>query len=130
MDASSFDNFARLAATVSRRSAFASTFVSALVALAAVALHSADEAAAKKRNKSKCTPSCGINTCGDDGCGGSCGDCEPNATCEDGTCVCVPDCDGSSCGDDGCGETCPCDDQSFCQAGSCVPCHFPCPAGQ
>lgn len=34
-----------------------------------------------------CTPSCGTNVCGDDGCGGSCGDCDPGFACSAGACV-------------------------------------------
>ncbi|MEC9071285.1 MAG: hypothetical protein VX938_02860, partial [Myxococcota bacterium] len=54
---------------------------------------------------------CHGRECGDDGCGGSCGDCaslyEGNHVCNDaGTCECAPDCDGKECGDDGCGGTC------------------------
>lgn len=39
---------------------------------------------------SSCTPSCGSHTCGDDGCGGSCGTCEGGETCNDGTCGAAP----------------------------------------
>ncbi len=35
-----------------------------------------------------CMPSCQGATCGDDGCGGSCGVCSPNGQCQSGTCVC------------------------------------------
>ena len=34
-----------------------------------------------------CTPSCGGNVCGSDGCGGSCGTCASTATCTNGACV-------------------------------------------
>jgi formylglycine-generating enzyme required for sulfatase activity len=76
-----------------------------------------------------CTPYCGGKECGDDGCTGSCGQCEFLETCsEEGTCQCLftdcagiccdvgmvcmdgaccaPDCAGKLCGDDGCGGTC------------------------
>ena len=56
-----------------------------------------------------CLPDCGGNECGDDGCGGSCGECEaPLDLCEAGVCVCpvAPSCDGKECGDDGCGGDC------------------------
>ena len=54
-----------------------------------------------------CTPSCVGLDCGDDGCGGSCGDCIAPETCDiSGQCVCVADCDGLDCGDDGCGGSC------------------------
>ncbi len=55
-----------------------------------------------------CTPSCAGKTCGADGCGGSCGDCEAGARCgAQGACVaCTPSCEGKTCGDDGCGGSC------------------------
>lgn len=39
-----------------------------------------------------CSPSCSAKTCGDDGCGGSCGSCVDGQTCVEGSCV-----SGSSC---------------------------------
>ena len=40
-----------------------------------------------------CNPNCTGNECGDDGCGGSCGDCEgPKMECVDGECQVVCDC--------------------------------------
>ena len=64
---------------------------------------------------SGCDPSCLQKICGDDGCGGSCGDCEGDDTCDAGVCAppaeCVPACDAKTCGDDGCGGSCgTCDD--------------------
>ena len=54
-----------------------------------------------------CVPSCDGKTCGDDGCGGSCGVCDAGFKCEDFACVvCEPDCAGKICGPDGCGGTC------------------------
>jgi len=45
--------------------------------------------------------------CGDDGCGGDCGNCAGTQDlCVGGLCVCQPDCDGKSCGADGCGGDC------------------------
>jgi hypothetical protein len=38
---------------------------------------------------STCTPRCGGNKCGDDGCGGSCGTCGTDQTCLDGRCEAV-----------------------------------------
>ncbi|MGC4118188.1 MAG: lamin tail domain-containing protein [Myxococcales bacterium] len=35
-----------------------------------------------------CTPNCGTNVCGDDGCGGSCGTCTGGQTCTSGQCAC------------------------------------------
>ncbi|MBP7127410.1 redoxin domain-containing protein [Myxococcota bacterium] len=63
-----------------------------------------------------CAPSCGDRECGDDGCGGSCGDC-PGGSCLEGRC-CLPDCDGKTCGDDGCGGTCG-ECTGICTEGSC-----------
>lgn len=71
-----------------------------------------------------CTPKCDGKSCGDDGCGGSCGTCQaPKSVCyaTEGTCneptmvsgSCTAKCDGKSCGDDGCGGTC-----GTCQAGN------------
>ena len=34
-----------------------------------------------------CTPDCALRFCGDDGCGGSCGDCDSEQICEGGQCV-------------------------------------------
>jgi len=65
-----------------------------------------------------CAPVCDGRECGPDGCGGTCGSCQGNQLCVDGSCGCVPDCQGRECGSDGCGGTCgtcgagPCDDQS------------------
>ena len=84
-----------------------------------------------------CLPSCEGKLCGDDGCGGSCGDClgcdgAPLGAdaCVDGLCVgpCCPDCEGKQCGDDGCGGSCgdcvDCDGQTLgaeaCEAGQCA----------
>ena len=36
---------------------------------------------------STCTPSCNGKTCGDDGCGGSCGTCDTGETCSGGVCT-------------------------------------------
>ena len=60
-----------------------------------------------------CTPHCDGKECGNDDCGGSCGKCEPPATCSNGSCLCIPDCEGKKCGPDACGGTC----------GECPPTH-------
>ena len=57
-----------------------------------------------------CVPSCTGKACGDDGCGGRCGDhagacAGEGEVCFAGAC-CVPDCTGRACGDDGCGGSC------------------------
>jgi hypothetical protein len=69
-----------------------------------------------------CTPECAGMECGDDGCGGECGQCMLPDTCQDdGTCVCPPQCDGIECGNDGCGGICgECSEGSVCtMAGTC-----------
>ena len=63
----------------------------------------------------ECEPSCAGKTCGDDGCGGSCGACDAGTTCDAGQCKpCAPSCDGRECGTDGCGGSC-----GDCGAGFC-----------
>ena len=44
-----------------------------------------------------CTPECTGKSCGDDGCGGSCGQCSGTDVCDEanGECVCTPDCSGT-----------------------------------
>ena len=54
----------------------------------------------------QCQPQCGGKVCGNDGCGGSCGDCPNGTSCQGGSCQCVPDCTNKDCGDNGCGGTC------------------------
>jgi len=44
-----------------------------------------------------CTPNCAERTCGNDGCGGSCGNCGGDQICRGGTC-CVPDAPAATCG--------------------------------
>lgn len=57
---------------------------------------------------SSCVPDCAGRACGDDGCGATCGVCDPGETCyADGRCGgCEPDCNGKNCGADGCGGSC------------------------
>ena len=81
-------------------------------------------------NSGCCQPDCEAKQCGDDGCGGSCGECEALQACgEAGLCeclfeecageccpnadeichkeaCCLPDCTGKECGSDGCGGVC------------------------
>ena len=62
-----------------------------------------------------CSPDCAGKTCGDDGCGGTCGTCdESTETCLEGQCACAPQCEGLDCGPDGCGTTC-----GECKSGVC-----------
>lgn len=62
-----------------------------------------------------CIPACDSKNCGDDGCGGSCGECGDGLVCTDGLCAagCQPQCDGMECGEDGCGGNC-----GYCNAAS------------
>jgi hypothetical protein len=56
-----------------------------------------------------CTPRCSGKTCGDDGCGGTCGTCATGTQCSSaGTCggSCTRSCSNRVCGDDGCGGAC------------------------
>ena len=69
-----------------------------------------------------CEPSCKGKECGDDGCGGSCGQCTEGKTCKDGKCEGCS-CEGKQCGDDGCGHSCgSCKDDELCDpSGQCKP---------
>ena len=54
-----------------------------------------------------CAPACLGKDCGDDGCGGTCGECTgPQEECSSGLCTCIAYCEGKECGDDGCGGKC------------------------
>jgi len=71
-----------------------------------------------------CEPMCGDAVCGDDGCGGLCGECEDDFQCKQGQCtqVCATECDGKDCGDDGCGGQCgACAEGLYCAGAQCVP---------
>ncbi|MBT9554558.1 MAG: hypothetical protein IV100_00960 [Myxococcales bacterium] len=79
-----------------------------------------------------CTPSCDGRACGDDGCGGSCGECTTGTRCkvtESGAtcaacvgCVCTPTCAAGACGDNGCGGSCgDCAVGHVCASGTCTP---------
>ncbi len=72
-------------------------------------------------NECICAANCMGKECGDDGCGGSCGECTGEAGCSlTGKCKCQPVCDGLECGDDGCGGSCgTCLAPGFCQDGAC-----------
>ena len=52
-----------------------------------------------------CAPDCDGKECGDDGCGGQCGNCGINGICLDSLC-CEKQCADLECGDDGCGGQC------------------------
>ena len=69
-----------------------------------------------------CVPGCSDRKCGDDGCGGTCGECPPGWSCNGARCdeFCVPACEGIECGDDGCGNSCgECPDPGPCEHGVC-----------
>lgn len=63
-----------------------------------------------------CVPDCGGKECGPDGCGGVCGSCCDEQTCEDGMCIGGPGCEVSY--DPGCGgcpcESCVCEQDPYC----------------
>ena len=65
----------------------------------------------------KCSPNCNGKNCGSDGCGGSCGSCTGNQTCnpDNSRCECAPNCGDHTCENDGC------DDCDGC-GGSCRSC--------
>ena len=71
-----------------------------------------------------CVPACGERLCGDDGCGGSCGECSPESDCIEGACVVRPTCvdelqNGAESDVDCGGNDCaPCDDGRRCGEGS------------
>lgn len=74
-----------------------------------------------------CLPDCESKTCGDDGCGGVCGECADGFECQEGQCACIPQCDGLDCGDDGCGSQCgQCSELGECVDGLCVCPFAPC----
>jgi hypothetical protein len=70
-----------------------------------------------------CVPDCDGKECGNDGCGGQCGQCWDGYVCLDGgTCMCVPNCEGKQCGTDGCGGDCAsCPEEFICIDAVCEP---------
>ncbi|TNF28091.1 MAG: hypothetical protein EP329_18445, partial [Deltaproteobacteria bacterium] len=76
-----------------------------------------------------CVPECDGKSCGQDGCGGTCGTCTGGLECYQSQCVsCVPNCLSKQCGDDGCGGSCgECTGGDVCDAGWCeAPCVADC----
>jgi hypothetical protein len=69
--------------------------------------------------KRNCT---NLTECGNDGCGGTCGECQSNEICNASRlCECVPNCTGKTCGDNGCGGICgSCTSGNICTNGQCV----------
>lgn len=114
MDVDRFDALSRsLSTTPSRRGALrllTGSIFGGLITLGSrdIEAHNAKSACKKKSGKAKkkclkkakkhaashttvtstCTPNCGGKTCGDDGCGGSCGPCT-GGSCSGGACVCT-----------------------------------------
>jgi len=74
-----------------------------------------------------CSPDCEDKVCGDNGCDGSCGECEEDFQCNDiGQCEpvsCEPDCSWKQCGNDGCDGNCgECEENFYCgPAFQCIP---------
>jgi hypothetical protein len=101
MDALRFDSIARTLAGASSRRTLLGLAWGSLIGV----LH-LTEGEAKKRHKKKkhhkkhpCVTDCRGKDCGDDGCGGSCGECSDPLTCQAAQCAC-PD------GGDICGGAC------------------------
>lgn len=73
-----------------------------------------------------CVPNCDDKECGSDGCGGTCGICPAEWSCNaESVCInCVPNCIGLTCGADGCGGVCGlCPEEWFCvDPGICMEC--------
>ena len=66
-------------------------------------------------------PNCENKTCGDNGYGGSCGNCIGQEYCSNGNCTCNPSCKNKTCGDDGCGGSCgTCKEPEYCLNGMCI----------
>jgi hypothetical protein len=126
MDADRFDRFVRSLLLAPSRRHLLAGLASGLLALT----HRVPIEGKKKRKKHKkkkkratCTPACAGKSCGDNGCGGSCGSCDADQVCQNGACVddCSRDCTGKECGDDGCGGSCGgCGPQQTCQDGECI----------
>ncbi len=158
MDFNRFDDLSRALGSVPSRRGVLVGLTSALFATLPLAL-SNDAAARKRKKKGKknrkkdkpspppppppdCTPQCDGRICGDDGCGGTCGECSTNEICDSGTCVCVPACaPANACGADGCGGSCgacavnqTCTGTQLtrheCRGGVCTPVTTSCGAGQ
>jgi hypothetical protein len=88
-----------------------------------------------------CTPNCADRSCGNDGCGGSCGTCGSDQVCRGGTC-CVPEPRSATCGGrcgtwtNNCGQpvvcsTCPAGQQCLSNGSCAVVCSVngDCPSG-
>lgn len=99
MDQVRFDLLARSVGTaVSRRSIGGMVSAAGLATIFGGFVQRDTEAkkGKKKRNKARCTPNCSDRTCGNDGCGGTCGTCSANQVCHRGTC-CQPESRNATC---------------------------------
>lgn len=83
-----------------------------------------------------CESDCENRFCGDDGCGGSCGECPDMFLCfiEEDFSYCdwdpdIPTCEGKECGQDGWGNGCGYLEGYFCADGQLLACPFNCPEG-
>ncbi|MDF3042368.1 MAG: hypothetical protein K0Q71_5074, partial [Thermomicrobiales bacterium] len=106
MDHDRFDGLTRsLGAGASRRGLGRALAGGGLGALLGSAFGPFDADARKKKHKKKrkkntqqrCARNCVERTCGNDGCGGSCGTCGANQVCQGGTC-CTPEPRSATCG--------------------------------
>jgi hypothetical protein len=103
MDHDRFDALARSVGTAVSRRAIAGVLSAAGLGTVVGGFVRGDVNAKKKRKKKRrkhrqaaCTPNCSDRTCGNDGCGGSCGSCEGDQVCHGGTC-CLPESRGATC---------------------------------
>jgi hypothetical protein len=104
VDQTRFEALTRSLASLPSRRNVLRSLASAGLGLSALRLSDTASAKNKKKGKKKrkkkvqqgCTPNCTERTCGNDGCGGSCGACGPTQVCHGGTC-CVPESRGATC---------------------------------
>jgi hypothetical protein len=132
MDGEQFDALSRRLQPGQSRRALVGALASGVAGTLPLAALAGRAAAKRKKKKKKpaatppapCVPDCGSKQCGGDGCGGSCGTCQANETCDNGACVCAQPCGNKNCGQDGCGKSCgTCQSPRVCQNGRCVePC--------
>ena len=93
------------------QSGLAASFGFVVVLAASIMAGCGSAAIGDARAFEECMPDCSGRECGDDGCGGSCGECVGGDLCNAlGTCYdpsnCIPECTDRACGDDSCGGSC------------------------